>query len=213
VISLSGALLLIALLILLWLDPLSHYRQWSEGILAMVRSVPLPLFVLLIGLLPMIGVPVTAMYVAAGAVYAPIHGLGMTMLGIAIGQLLNMALSYAIVVRFHQLGDPLLRRFGVKIPDSQGLPPWKVVLLVRAMPGAPLMAQNVVLGLSGVPFGCYVLVSLPVEQLIAFGYLNAGVSFATGYLGSLMLGVGVIVVALVAISLLRDHLAAKEFAQ
>lgn len=186
------------------------WHRWVENVLGWVRSAPFPLFIVLVGILPMVGVPVTAMYLAAGAVYSPVYGLGGTLGGICLGLLLNLLLSYYATHLFRGPVDRLLKRFGVSLPDFFGLPAWKVILLVRITPGAPLMLQNLLLGLAGLPIRQYLIISMAAEILIALGYLTAGHSFATGEWGFLPVGVALVVIAVLAASLLRDRMKAKN---
>ncbi len=189
------------------------WHGWVENVLGWVRSAPFPLFIVLVGILPMVGVPVTAMYLAAGAVYSPVYGLGGTLGGICLGLMLNLLLSYYATHLFRGPVDRLLKRFGASLPDFSGLPAWKVILLVRITPGAPLMVQNLLLGLAGLPIRQYLVISMAAEILIALGYLTAGHSFATGEWGFLPVGVALVAVAVLVASLLRDRMKAKNSAQ
>jgi len=186
------------------------WHRWVENVLGWVRSAPFPLFIVLVGILPMVGVPVTAMYLAAGAVYSPVYGLGGTLGGICLGLMLNLLLSYYATQFFRAPVDRLLRRFGASLPDFSGLPAWKVILLVRITPGAPLMVQNLLLGLAGLPIRQYLIVSMAAEIVIALGYLTAGHSFATGEWGFLPVGVALVVIAVLVASLLRDRMKGKN---
>ncbi|MEI7927740.1 MAG: VTT domain-containing protein [Verrucomicrobiales bacterium] len=186
------------------------WHRWVENVLGWVRSAPFPLFIVLVGILPMVGVPVTAMYLAAGAVYSPVYGLGGTLGGICLGLMLNLLLSYYATQFFRAPVDRLLRRFGASLPDFSGLPAWKVILLVRITPGAPLMVQNLLLGLAGLPIRQYLIVSMAAEIVIALGYLTAGHSFATGEWGFLPVGVALVVIAVLVASLLRDRMKQKN---
>ena len=186
------------------------WHRWVENVLGWVRSAPFPLFIVLVGVLPMVGVPVTAMYLAAGAVYSPVYGLGGTLGGICLGLMLNLLLSYYATQYFRGPVDRLLKRFGASLPDFSGLPAWKVILLVRITPGAPLMVQNLLLGLAGLPIRQYLIVSMAAEIVIALGYLTAGHSFATGEWGFLPVGVALVVIAVLVASLLRDRMKQKN---
>ena len=186
-------------------DFLAPWRSWIEKILAEVRQVPFPLFIPLAGVLPLVGVPVTALYLVAGAVYAPVYGLPLTLAGLAVSLVINLLLSYGAARIFRSPVKKLLARWNLTMPEFTGRSLWKVILLVRITPGAPLIGQNLLLGLSAVPVGLYLLVSLPAELLIALGYMTAGKSFATGQWGFLFLGIGIVGASALAISLLRDR--------
>ncbi len=192
---------------------LALWHGWVESVLGWVRSAPFPLFIVLVGILPMVGVPVTAMYLAAGAVYSPVYGLDGTLGGICLGLMLNLLLSYYVTRIFRAPANRLLKRFGASLPDFSGLPAWKVILLVRITPGAPLMVQNLLLGLAAMPLRPYLIVSMAAEILIALGYLTAGHSFATGEWGLLPVGVALVLIVVLVASLLRDRMKVKKSGQ
>lgn len=194
-------------------SPQEASKLWHDGlseVLGWVRRAPFPVFIVLVGILPMVGVPVTAMYLAAGAVYSPVYGLWGTLAGICLGLLLNLLLSYWATQWFRGPVNRLLGRFGATLPDFSGLPAWKVILLVRITPGAPLMIQNLLLGLASMPIRPYLMVSMAAEILIALGYLTAGHSFATGEWGFLPLGIALVVIAVLVASLMRDRMKARK---
>lgn len=190
--------------------PLDSWHDGIERVLDWVREAPFPLFILLTGLLPLTGIPVTALYIIAGAVYSPVYGIPATLGGLCLGLLLNLLVSYYAARWFRGPVDRLLRRFGATLPTFSGMQPWKVVLLVRITPGAPLMVQNFLLGMAHMPLGTYLVVSMLAELLIAGGYMTAGRSFSTGRWGMLPAGIGLVVAALLIASLLRDRLRAKK---
>lgn len=192
--------------------PVDLWHQWVESILQRVRGVPLVVFVLATAIAPLIGVPVVPLYLMAGVVYSPVHGLPVTLVAILVALTLNLILSHRIALYLRPLVENVLRKFGSKIPLIEGLPMWKVILLVRLTPGAPLMIQNYVLSLAGIPLGLYILVSLPIEMMICCGYMIAGKSFATGHLGWLIGGVGIVGFSVLATGLIRDRIRAGKSA-
>jgi uncharacterized membrane protein YdjX (TVP38/TMEM64 family) len=168
-----------------------------------VRQLPFPVFVLVSGLLPLIGVPMTAVYLIAGAVYLPVLGLPTTLLGVTAGVMINLILCHMLASRFQGLTTRLLQRFRLTIPELPKKGLWKLVLMVRITPGAPLVAQNVLLSIAGVPIGIYLAVSAPAELLISAGYLTLGSSFGTGKWQLLIVGAGLVGITLLTFSLLR----------
>lgn len=211
------AFTLIALLALAllggWLapeHPLAAWHRWMAEVLDLLRGVPFPLFILAAALSPLVGIPVVPFYLMAGAVYVPLHGMPLTLAALAVALVLNLLLSHVIAARIRPFVERMVARFGISMPARGKLPLWKLILLVRVTPGAPLIAQNYLLCLAGAPLGLYILVSLPVEMLICGGYTVAGESFATGHWGWLMGGVGGLVFVLLAATLIRDHLAGRK---
>lgn len=193
--------------------PLAAWHRAVEAVMERLRLAPFPLFLLLAALLPLAGFPVVALYLAAGVIYSPLLGLPATLGGIALSLLLNLLLSHWISRVFHGPVQRLLQRFKVPMPTFGSLPAWKVVLLVRITPGAPLVMQNYLLGLMRTPLVPFIAVSLPVEILIAWGYMAAGKSVATGQWGWLAGGIGMVAFAVLGATLIRDHLRAKNPAE
>ena len=190
--------------------PLAVVRSWMDMAFDQLRGIPLPVFVLATALLPLIGVPVVPFYLMAGAVYVPVYGLPLTLAAGAVSLLLNLFASHAVALRMRPFVERMVARFGVPMPRVGKLSAWKMVLLVRMTPGAPLMVQNYLLALAGIPLGLYVTVSLPVEMLICGGYMAAGKSFATGRWGWLLGGVGTLAFFLLATNLVRERLAGRK---
>lgn len=185
--------------VLVWL------RGVAELATAMVREAPWPLFYLALALLPLVGVPVVPLYLAAGAA----HGLGSAMAGVALALVVNLSLSYGIAWRMRDWVGGLVARAGWRVPGYPKGRPAEFTLLVRLTPGAPLMVQNYVLGLTRVPFPVYLGVSLGAEMLIALGYIVTGQSLYRGQWGFIWIGLGVIVFVLLLTRLLRGVLSNK----
>lgn len=182
-----------------WLDWL---KIGSTEITRIVREAPWPLFYLALALLPLLGVPVVPLYLAAGAA----HGLGGALAGVAVALVLNLTLSYGIALRMRDPVSRLVARAGWRLPQvpEEKMPAFTV--LVRLTPGAPLMLQNYMLGLLRVPFPLYLGVSLVAEMLIALGYIVTGESLYSGRWGFVWMGLGLIVFVLVLTRLVRGIL-------
>ncbi|WP_035610732.1 hypothetical protein [Haloferula sp. BvORR071] len=190
--------------------PLAVVQHWMDFAFNALRGVPLVVFVLAMALLPLVGVPVVPFYLMAGAVYVPLYGLPVTLAAGMAALLLNLLASHAIARRMRPFVERMVARFGITMPQVGKLSAWKLVLLVRVTPGAPLIVQNYLLALAGIPLGLYVIVSLPVEMMICGGYMAAGKSFATGHWGWLLGGLGALAFVLLAAALVREHLAGRK---
>ncbi len=190
--------------------PVAAVQRGMEFAFEKLRGVPLPVFILVAAVLPLIGVPVVPFYLMAGAAYVPVFGLPVTLGAGVLSLLLNLFASHAIALRMRPFVERMVGRFGIPMPTVGKLTPWKLVLLVRITPGAPLIVQNYLLALAGIPLGLYVIVSLPVETVICGGYMAAGKSFATGHWGWLCGGLGALGAVLLGATLVREHLAGKN---
>ena len=77
------------------------------------------------------------------------------------------------------------------------MPPYEqyeFVFLMRMIPGNPLAVQNYALGLAGIPFVKYVVVSLPIQYVQIFGYVYLGEGFFTGGFSNMAIAVSFFVI-------------------
>ncbi len=112
--------------------------------------------VLCLALLPLVGVPASALHAVAGAKFG--LPLGMMFVGLSIA--FQLVASYAIV---SAAPDFFARKFAW-LHDR--LPPAThraLTLFTMLLPGAPYFAQNYVLAIAGVPFRIYFGYSFPIH--------------------------------------------------
>lgn len=138
---------------------------------AAVRSPNPWVWLVALSLLPVIGFPISLFYLHAGLAFGPAVGIPLTWLGL----LINMTLSYLAGV--HLFRRPLLawlERRGHRPPVLGPLGHFRLVFLMRTIPGPPFPVQNYLLALAGVPFRTYLLVSLACQGTIAVGMIFLG---------------------------------------
>lgn len=128
--------------------------------LDLIRGAGPVAFFTAMALLPAVGVPLSAFALTAGPVFGPQLGMGWVIfLALsAIGT--NMALTYFLASRaLRPLLEKLFVRLGYKLPSAGAEDATDLIILLRVTPGVPFTVQNYLLGLAGVPFGKYLLVS------------------------------------------------------
>jgi len=160
---------------------------------------PLPFF-LALAVLPAFGAPVTPFYLLAGASFGTTAAIPIVLGGLAG----NVALSYVMarwVVR--PLIVRIVKHLGYDIPVVRPEDRWNITLLVRVTPGPPFPVQSYVLGLAGVPFSIYMVISMLVASVFAIGMIFFGESLMHGSSGLLVAGVSMLIAAFVAIRLVR----------
>jgi uncharacterized membrane protein YdjX (TVP38/TMEM64 family) len=172
----------------------AHVKSLLLSAKAWCATVNPLLFVLIFAIMPYVGVPTSALYVLAGSAYGPWRALGWCWLGL----LLNIILGYLIGSWLRGPISRWLERQGRKLPDVPSSETWKLILLTRILPGPPLVVQNLLLAVAGVPFPIYLLISFPVQMLFGFGFVFTGGAIFSGSTGLLITGV----CALVALTLL-----------
>jgi uncharacterized membrane protein YdjX (TVP38/TMEM64 family) len=153
--ALASALALGALVSLLW-------TAWNhELVTAWMREAgPIPFFTAM-AILPVIGVPITPLFLLAGAIFGTFKGLVGSLLALAV----NLWLSHWIATSgLRPRLERLLRRFDYQLPDFRGAQQnaLRFSLLVKLAPGLPAFAKNYLLGLSGVPMPVYFAVGMVV---------------------------------------------------
>jgi uncharacterized membrane protein YdjX (TVP38/TMEM64 family) len=163
-----------------------------DSILEWLRSGSPWMFVAAMGVLPLVGVPLSALWVLTGATFGRWTGLGLIIAGMAI----NFALAYVISNRL--LREPiarLLERRGIQVPEAHPGEYIKLTIAARVFPGLPNFMQSYLLGLANVPFRIYYPVSFPPQILYALGFVLFGDSLVKGKTGSVILAISVVVAA------------------
>lgn len=139
-------------------------QVWDfNAFLAWKREAGFGTFFLGLALLPLLGIPVTPLFILAGATF----DLPAALLGSALAIAANLTLSYALAQRW--LRRPLLaflHRWRYDLPrftDGQAL---RFIVVVRLTPGLPGFLKNYVTALTDVPFVLY----LGASWTVTFGY-------------------------------------------
>lgn len=134
-----------------------------DAFLAWKREAGFGMFFLGLALLPLLGMPVTPLFVLAGATF----DLAAAVLGSALAIAANLTLSYGLAQ--HWLRRPLLallRRWRYELPQFNDGEALRFIVVVRLTPGPPACLKNYVAALADVPFVLY----LGVSWAITFGY-------------------------------------------
>lgn len=169
-----------------------------------LRSHPWWLFLGLV-VLPGLPVPTSAMLLLAGAVWGerPVLACAISLAGMA----LNMAWTYwAAAKPGRGLVEGFLTSSSIRLPDVPRDNHLRMILLLRLTPGIPFFLQNYLLGFFRVPFRLYLPLSVLCNGLFVCGFVLSGAGIGGGNLKPLMSGVGLIVVAVVAVQMMRKRL-------
>lgn len=172
---------------------LALWSAWDPAALAAWKQEAGPVrFFSAMAVLPAIGVPITPLFVLAGATF----GVGPGLLGSLVGLGLNLTLCYAIAssgLRSRLVA--LLRRFEYELPDFEQRETGAVrfTLLVKMAPGAPAVVKNYLLGLTGVPFPVYFGLSMLITGAYAAVCIVVGVSLFEHDIDRIILAVAVAV--------------------
>lgn len=148
------------------------------------------MFVLAMSLLPVVGFPIAAFYLLAGAIFGFWEGWLYCLISLAI----NMSLSY-VVARYclHEALTKLLNKGGYSLPNLSEVNEFRFTFLLRAVPGPPFTVQNYLLSLLGVRFPIYISISVLVQGVIAAGMVACGGALPeTVTLGHVLVGMALL---------------------
>lgn len=114
--------------------------------------------------LPVFGFPISVCYIYAGMAFPPATAIACCLGALAT----NMSVSFGLAKTvFKKPVESFLKRRKWKIPELGEKNQFRFAFLVRTIPGPPFFAQNLVLGLSGIPFWTYLLISMATQGSIA----------------------------------------------
>jgi uncharacterized membrane protein YdjX (TVP38/TMEM64 family) len=185
-------------------------RGLIERVLTWIRSIgPFPFFVAM-AVLPAFGFPLLAFTLSAGPVFAPQLGLGLVIFLTAVSVAANIALTYWLArYALRPFLTGLLRKFGYQLPQVAAEDYRSLTILVRVTPGPPFFVQGYLLGLAGVPFRIYLVVSLLIAVPQAIALILFGDALAQGKGKITMLALSLVVALSVGVQWLRRRYARK----
>jgi uncharacterized membrane protein YdjX (TVP38/TMEM64 family) len=189
-------------------------RQWLEETLSLIRSFGPAAFFAAMAVLPALGCPLSIFTLTAGPVFGPTLGLPLV-LSLAAGAIaVNLALSYWLArYGFRPWIEWLFTRLGYRLPQVSSANELALTVLVRVTPGPPFVLQSFLLGLAGVAFRIYMLVSWPISTAYAIAFILFGDSLAQGKGKVALLSVSLLIALTVGVQFLRRHYARKRDAQ
>ena len=176
-----------------------------------IRNVGPVVFFLAMAVLPTLSVPISLFTITAGEAFAPQMGLG-GVIAVALAVLaINLALTYWVArYALRPVLTRLLNRYGYKVPRVTKDNALAVTIVTRLAPGLPYSVQAYILGIAEVPFVTYMIVSWLAQSLWAVGFIVLGQGLLKGNFMVAAKGLGVIVVAAVAVHFLRKKFAKRE---
>lgn len=196
-----------ALLLLRGADP----REWLAQTLAVIRDFGPAAFFGAMAVLPSLGCPLSVFTLTAGPVFGPTLGLPLvlSLAGAAIAA--NLALSYWLArYGFRPSIEWLFARLGYRLPQVSADNELALTVLVRVTPGPPFVLQSYLLGLAGVAFRIYMLVSWPISTAYAIAFILFGDSLAQGKGKVALLSISLLIALTVGVQFLRRHFARKR---
>ena len=179
--------------------------------MALIRSGGPWVYFTAMATLPAVGAPLLAFTVPAGEAFAAQMTLPGVVAATLVAIAVNITLTYWVAHRaLRPLVEGLIRRYGYTVPKVTKENALSVTLVVRLTPGPPFFLQGCVLALAEVPFRLYLLVSWLCVLPWAIGAVVLGRGIMNGNFKTAGYGFGVLVIAIVAVQLLRKRFAKRE---
>ena len=188
----------IAFLILWQNHPdISHYLRLLEVGLSFLEEDPWALIAVMVTL-PGLGFPSSPVLVLFGVIIAPLYGMPAAEVLAIAAQTLCSIWTYALS------SGPLkvlllcyvLR--GRSLPEMSEHNTVRLGLILRLTPGIPYALQNILLGILGMRFRDYLLVSIPTTSLWTACFVITGGAIFKGQLGWAITGIVILIVVILA---------------
>lgn len=207
----------LVLFLIIFLTSVFGFLIFKESLLEIINSLNRysqkwshmnPLFLILgITLLPLVAMPISALYIIGAAVYGVTLGL---VYG-GIGAALNIGLAYWIART--ALRKSILRwvtRRGHSPPTIPAEEYNYTIILVRIMPGTPLFLQNYLLALAGIPFLRYWMLSWIFQMFYVAVFVITGGALFESRFGLAFIGICGIIALMIIIHFMRRYYEKKN---
>lgn len=159
--------------------------------------------------LPAVGMPLSAFLLTAGSVFGPQLGLGWVIALCLLAVTVNMVLTYFLAGRaLRPLVKKLLVRLGYQLPQAETKDVTDLIVLLRVI-GLPFPVQNYLLGLAGLPFGRYLVISCLVIWPTSAAMVFFGEALLHGKGKAAIVGFSLILALMAGTQLLRKHYGKK----
>lgn len=190
---------------------LAQLVAWFDQFVALIRDMGPWVFFAAMALLPAAGAPLSAFNLVAGEAFAPQLTMPGVIVTVAAMIALNLALTYWLArYALRPMLTRLVERYGYSVPRIDAKNALTASLLVRLTPGPPFFFQSYLLGLAEVPFRLYMIVSWLAVLPIALSVVLLGKAAREGSLGKIFAVLGLMVVAVVAVQIIRRRVAKRE---
>ena len=176
-------------------------KYWVNLLTDAVRTWPAVPFFFAVAVLPLIGFPVSPLFIAAGVKFGVAWAIPFSLGALTV----NLVLAHLISTKLlHGFIQRIARNWDYTIPKISREHAVKWVAIVR-ISGAPLAVQNYILGLAHAPFWPYLIVSLLVQSGFVILTIVLGDAILSGNIGKALLGFGFLVIAILIVSYVRKR--------
>jgi uncharacterized membrane protein YdjX (TVP38/TMEM64 family) len=163
------------------------------------------LLILALATLPGMGAPLTPFLLLFGIVLGARFGMPITcLIGVAT---MAVCTTWTYLLAAGPLRD-FLKTYLLKkwnLPELSDQSALRLGLIIRITPGIPYPLQNIALGVMGMRFRSYLLVSLPIQSLYTIALILTGGALFEGNTGIAITGVLLLIVIVLATRMLRNR--------
>jgi uncharacterized membrane protein YdjX (TVP38/TMEM64 family) len=186
------------------------YKALEARGLAFMRSLGPWTYFSGMALLPALAFPLTLFTLMAGELFSPLMTMGGVIAASFVAVSINVALTYWLArYALRPFIAALAGRYGYTVPKVSDSNALSIALAVRLTPGPPFFFQSYLLGMSEVPFKMYMVVSVLCQLPWMIGAIVLGKGIFNGNFRLVLYGVGVLVVAALAVKWLQKRYASR----
>lgn len=184
IVSVAGFILLAVYFLLPRID-VAEFLAW-------LRAGGPWLFYLAFALLTLGGLPSTPFFIMGGVAFP----LWQNVLGATLGMALHFLLAYLISSRWMRGAiRQMLEKRGLAPPTVDGENEWKVAVMIKFAPGVPMFLKSYLMGVAGISFKVFMVVSMAFTWVYALAVLTMGKSAMEGHSGWFLGGVALLIFA------------------
>ncbi len=193
-----------------WREHGYDFRTSVEAAIALLREAGPWAFFAAMAVLPAVGFPLLMFHLTVGAAFGPTLGLSGVLIAAGVALAVNLALTWWLASRaLRPWLEAMMARTKYRIPELPVSQHAELTLLVRITPGPPFFVQGYLLGLAGVGFRTYMVVSWPVAMALGSGFIVFGDAIVHGKGRMALFGVSAIAAVFLLIHFLRRRHARK----
>jgi len=191
-----------------------NLRELFERAMEHIRTAGPTVFFTAMALLPALGVPVSPFTLTAGSAFGERLGMPIVVALSLLALTINMVFSYALARRaLRPVLEWLVKKLGYGLPDVEKGDLTNLTIILRVTPGTPFFIQNYLLGLAGVPFWTYVMISCIVIWIYTAAFVLFGDALLQGKGKMAFIAFGLFVAAVVLTQWLRKRYTKKKTAK
>lgn len=194
------ALLAVAIYAVINHEPVTALKNYLEN-----RVHP-ALFILLMAVLPICGVPISLFLVLVGMRFGIVIGVVLA----AVTMLFHLSVTYYLVHSFLRVWiTGLLQRFHIPVPELQIMSNKRYAIVFMLVPGLPYLVKNNLLALTGMPLVPFLLIGWLSQYITSIPFIIFGGAVMEMDYSVLALALALILTGFLLQRFIRDNLPAS----